>query len=68
MDIQNISNHFPFIYKPTQEIHDKQVPKYDFKVVDLCWISSTEWSDTFRSLFVYGKKQKSRKKCHNRAK
>ena len=30
MDIQNISNHSPFIYKPTQEIHDKQVPKYDF--------------------------------------
>ena len=26
MDIQNISNHSPFIYKPTQEIHDKQVP------------------------------------------
>ena len=26
----NISNHFPFIYKPTQEIHGKQVPKYDF--------------------------------------
>ena len=26
MDIQNISNHFPFIYKPTQEIHYKQVP------------------------------------------
>ena len=24
------SNHSPFIYKPTQEIHDKQVPKYDF--------------------------------------
>ena len=30
MDIQNISNHSPFIYKPTQEIHGKQVPKYDF--------------------------------------
>ena len=29
MDIQNISNHFPLIYKPTQEIHGKQVPKYD---------------------------------------
>ena len=27
------------------------------KVVDSCWISSTEWSDTFRSFFVYGKKQ-----------
>ena len=26
----NISNHFPLIYKPTQEIHGKQVPKYDF--------------------------------------
>ena len=29
MDIQNISDHSPFIYKPTQEIHDKQVPEYD---------------------------------------
>ena len=29
MDIQNISNHSPFIYKPTQKIRDKQVPKYD---------------------------------------
>ena len=32
------------------------------KVVDSCWISSTEWSDTFRSFFVYGKKQEPRKK------
>ena len=32
------------------------------KVVDSCWISSTEWSNTFRSFFVYGKKQESRKK------
>ena len=23
------------------------------KVVDSCWIFSTEWSDTFRSFFVY---------------
>ena len=30
MDAQNISNHFSFIYKPTQEIHGQQVPKYDF--------------------------------------
>ena len=30
MDIQNISNHSPFIYKPTQEIHEEQLPKYDF--------------------------------------
>ena len=30
VDIQNISNHFSFIYKPTQEIDDKQVQKYDF--------------------------------------
>ena len=30
------------------------------KVVDSCWISSTEWSDTFRRFFVYGKKQESR--------
>ena len=33
-----------------------------FKVVDSCSISSTEWSDTFRSFFVYGKTQESRKK------
>ena len=25
MDIQNISEHSPFMCKPTQEIHDKQV-------------------------------------------
>ena len=30
MDIQSISNNSSFIYKPTQEIHDKQVPEYDF--------------------------------------
>ena len=29
------------------------------KVVDACWICSTELSDTFRSLFVYGKEQES---------
>ena len=33
-----------------------------FKVVHSCWISSTEWSDIFKSFFVYGKKQESRKK------
>ena len=43
--------------------------KINVKVVDSCWISSTEWSDTFRSFFVYGKKQESRKKIyHNHAK
>ena len=30
MDIQNISNHSSFIYKPTQEIRENQVPKYHF--------------------------------------
>ena len=30
MDIQNISNHSSSIRSPTQEIHGKQVPKYDF--------------------------------------
>ena len=30
-----------------------------FKVVDSCWIFSTEWSDTFGSFFVYGKEQES---------
>ena len=28
--VQNISTFSPFIYKPTQKIDDKQVPKYDF--------------------------------------
>ena len=43
--------------------------KYDIKVVYSCWISSAEWSDVFRSFFVYGKKQESIKKIyHNRAK
>ena len=28
--IQNISSHSPFIFKPTQETHKNQVPKYDF--------------------------------------
>ena len=31
----------------------------NFKVVGSCWISSTEWSDTFRSFFAYGKEQES---------
>ena len=35
-----------------------------FKVVDSCWISSTEWPDPFRSFFVHGKKQESRKKSY----
>ena len=30
VSVRNISNHSPFICKPTREIHDKQVPKYDF--------------------------------------
>ena len=30
MDIQNISNHSPFICKPTQEIHDKDIKEYNF--------------------------------------
>ena len=30
MAIRNTSNNSSFIYKPTQEIHDKQVPKHDF--------------------------------------
>ena len=30
MDIQSISNHSPFVCKPTQEIHEKQAPNYDF--------------------------------------
>ena len=43
--------------------------KFIFKVVDSCWISSTEWYYTFRSFFVYEKEQESWKKIyHNRAK
>ena len=39
------------------------------KVVDSCWISSTEWSHILRSFFAYGKKQESRRKIyHNRGK
>ena len=30
MDIRNMSNHSSFIYKPTQEIEDKELQKYDF--------------------------------------
>ena len=29
MDIPNMSNHSPFVYKPTQEIHGKQVQNYN---------------------------------------
>ena len=32
-----------------------------FKVVDSCWISSTEWSDTFRS-FLYMERSKNQEK------
>ena len=35
--------------------------QFSFKVVDSCWISSTEWSDTFRSVFVYGKNKNQEK-------
>ena len=35
----------------------------DFKVVDSCWISSTEWSDTFRS-FLYIEKSKNQEKIY----
>ena len=39
------------------------------KVVDSCRIYSKTWSDTFRSVLIYGKEQESRKKIfHNRAK
>ena len=34
----------------------KFLKKFLLKVVDSCWISSTEWSDSFRIFFVYGKK------------
>ena len=39
------------------------------KVVDSCQTCSTKCSDTFRSFFVCGKEQESRKKiCHHRTK
>ena len=42
---------------------------FEIKVVDLCRTCSTKCSDTFRSFFVCGKEQESRKKiCHHRAK
>ena len=34
MDVQSISNHFPFIYKPTQEIHERD-QNYGFKVLQI---------------------------------
>ena len=34
------------------------------KVVDSCWISSTEWSDTFRS-FLYMERSKNHEKIYN---
>ena len=53
------------VSKPFKKVAEERTK---FKVVDSCWISSTEWSDTFRSSFVYGKEQESRKKIyHNRA-
>ena len=53
----------------TAGLYIKNVWRSMIKVVDSCWISSTEWSDTFSNFFVYGKKQESRKKIHhNRAK
>ena len=43
--------------------------RFEFKVVDSCRTCSTKCSDTFRSFFVCGKEQESRKKiCHHRAK
>ena len=33
-----------------------------FKVVDSCWISSTEWSDTFRSFLYMGRSKNHEKK------
>ena len=47
-------------YHKRENLTEQWIPA--IKVVDSCWISSTEWSDTFRSFFVYGKKQESRKK------
>ena len=47
---------------PNKGIHHKKIQTDDIaelKAVDSCWICSAELSDTFRSLFVYGKEQES---------
>ena len=46
MDIRNISYHSPFIFKPTQEIHDKQVPKHNFNKI----ITAKKFKPTFMVL------------------
>ena len=48
----------------TVTLHSSFFPTFDFlfKVVDSCQTCSTKCSDTFRSFFVCGKEQESRKK------
>ena len=47
---------------PLKKEEVKKVLMYrQFKVVDSCWISSTEWSDTFRS-FLYMERSKNQEK------
>ena len=41
------SNHSLFIYKPTQAIHDTQVPKYDFNKI----ITAKKFKPTFSMVF-----------------
>ena len=54
------------IFPISRNTFDKTKP---VKVVDSCRTCSTECSDTFRSFFVCGKEQESRKKiCYHRAK
>ena len=47
---------------PTEINGHSNVDFHVFKVVDSCRTCSTECSDTFRSFFVCGKEQESRKK------
>ena len=42
-----------------QKIYSFVEVLFNFNVVDSCWNSSTEWSDTFRGIFVYGKELES---------
>ena len=47
---------------------DLEIANRSVKVVDSCQTCSTKCSDTFRSFFVCGKEQESRKKiCHHRS-
>ena len=61
-DNRRLARSFNLCYRYTDD-------PIDFKVVGSCRIFSAKRSDTFRSIFVFGKELESRKTvCHNRAK